>query len=764
MRVIFAGSAFPEDPGSGHGWEESLGWPAGWVAPAASVGVPCVLDWRLEFHLPTARTLRLHVSADERYLLRIDGRAMGEGPERCDLARWSYETYDVQLGPGPHRLEARTWNATPHAPWAQSTLGPALLVAPGAAADVHLVATGHAPWQVRPAAGLALVRADVGSGFGGGAAEAVDLRAAEAAWGAVRLTASAHEGFRLYSTRPDRLLRPALLPSQQHEPLTWRIVHADQAGLDERCVAGHSPPALPLRVDPGRRMRLVVDLGCYACHRPELEVAGDGTVRVRYLEAACADPVHPLDSKGRRDTVSGLFLRGMTDTVQAGSAPTAWSPMWWRAGRFVAIELQAGAGALALLQLGFASTGYPLPIEARWPDDAVAQACLRTLRRCMHETFVDCPYYEQLQYVGDTRIQALLTHALSRDVRPAVAALRHFAASALNPLCHPTSNHPAAGGQIIPPFALIVIGMAHDLLRWRGCLAELRRLMPVLRRTMEVLLVRDAAGLPVAPPGWNFFDGEHDLHRDGVPPGCQAGGNGACWGWLVVLACGWLADLETALAESELSARWRRLAVELAQAVHTATWDGAGWRFAPGHAERSPHAAVLALLAHAAPSADLARGAEALFADPAQMRFGIMFSHYLFEVAAERGCLDAVRPLWRRWEASLADGFTTTPESWGRTRSDCHAWGAHPLFWRLAGVAGIRPAADAFARVLIAPQLAEGESISVAMPHPEGGEISVELCCQGGRLSGRVHSPVPGILRWQGEDMRLMAGGQQVLP
>ena len=539
-------------------------------------------------------------------------------------------------------------------------------------------------------------------------------------------------------------------------------MQADQADLDAGCADGLPPPAVPLQVAPGQRLRLVIDLGSYACHRPELDLSGEGVVRVRYLEAACADPAQPVASKGRRDTVAGLFLRGLTDVVSAAPALARWSPLWWRAGRFVALELQAGAAGLHLRRLAFTSTGYPLQIAARWREEAVAQASLRTLRRCLHETFVDCPYYEQLQYVGDTRIQALLTHVLSRDVRPAVAALRHFAASALNPLGHPTSSHPASGGQVIPPFALLVLGLAHDLLRWRGCLAELRALMPGLRRTLEVLLVRDAGGLPLAPPGWNFIDAEHPLHRDGVPPGCQPGEAGACWGWFIVLACTWLADLEAALAEPELAARWRRLGAELAQAVHRATWDGAGWRFARGHPERSPHAAVLALLAGAAPAAALDLAAEALFAEPALPHLGIMFSHYYFEVAAARGRLAVARRLWSRWEAALAAGFTTTPEGWGATRSDCHAWGAHPLFWRLAGVAGIRPAADAFARVLIAPQLAEGEEVAVSVPHPAGGDIEVELRCQAGSLAGWVRSPVEGVLRWAGTGTELSAGVRHV--
>ena len=33
----------------------------------------------------------------------------------------------------------------------------------------------------------------------------------------------------------------------------------------------------------------------------------------------------------------------------------------------------------------------------------------RTARLCAHETYMDTPYWEQLQYIGDTRIQGLVS-------------------------------------------------------------------------------------------------------------------------------------------------------------------------------------------------------------------------------------------------------------------------------------------------------------------------------------------------------------------
>ena len=63
---------------------------------------------------------------------------------------------------------------------------------------------------------------------------------------------------------------------------------------------------------------------------------------------------------------------------------------------------------------------------------------LRTLRNCMHETHEDCPYYEQLQYTLDTRLQMLLTYAVSGDTRMAENVLGDSAArSCRTAFCSP---------------------------------------------------------------------------------------------------------------------------------------------------------------------------------------------------------------------------------------------------------------------------------------------------------------------------------------
>ncbi|PYL82930.1 MAG: hypothetical protein DMF21_00840, partial [Verrucomicrobia bacterium] len=36
----------------------------------------------------------------------------------------------------------------------------------------------------------------------------------------------------------------------------------------------------------------------------------------------------------------------------------------------------------------------------------------RTARLCAHDTYMDTPYWERLQYVGNTRLQALVSYAV----------------------------------------------------------------------------------------------------------------------------------------------------------------------------------------------------------------------------------------------------------------------------------------------------------------------------------------------------------------
>src|SRR5690606_28816680 len=86
---------------------------------------------------------------------------------------------------------------------------------------------------------------------------------------------------------------------------------------------------------------------------------------------------------------------------------------------------------LVIERLSSEFTGYPFEENAAFESDdpvlsRIWETGWRTARLCAGETYYDCPYYEQLQYVGDTRIQALISLYVSGDDRLMRKAIRVF--------------------------------------------------------------------------------------------------------------------------------------------------------------------------------------------------------------------------------------------------------------------------------------------------------------------------------------------------
>ena len=108
-------------------------------------------------------------------------------------------------------------------------------------------------------------------------------------------------------------------------------------------------------------------------------------------------------------------------------------------------------------------------------------------------------------------------------------------------------------------------------------------------------------------------------------------------------------------------------------------------------------------------------------------------------------------------------GFKTTPEKPEPSRSDCHGWGAHPLYHLFATVLGIRPLEFGFGRVEIAPLMSRLGPVAGSLVHPRG-QIDVQLESKDGRLRGTIRLPegVTGQLRYGQATHALVPGRQDV--
>jgi alpha-L-rhamnosidase len=114
------------------------------------------------------------------------------------------------------------------------------------------------------------------------------------------------------------------------------------------------------------------------------------------------------------------------------------------------------------------------------------------------------------------------------------------------------------------------------------------------------------------------------------------------------------------------------------------------------------------------------------------------------------------------WHAMIALGLTSTPENPEPTRSDSHAWAAHPSYEMLATVLGVRPASAGFRRVRIAPSLGPLQWAEGRVPHP-AGDIDVRVARQGASGVRAVVTLPPGLsgeFVWRNRRVALHAGRQ----
>ncbi len=765
-----------------------------WITPRQPMSPPEVTAYRLRFDLPQEATIRVHVSADERYILYVDGQCVGRGPERGSDRAWFYETYDLNLSTGPHTLVAIVWRLAEIGPQAQvGVMGGFLLVADEPYG--RLLSTNSAAWEARPVTGISF---DMPGLEGQIVFFVQPIQITDDAaypWGVEKGMGQGWEPVTLrhedisspFGVHAVHVLQPALLPAQMATPRhAGRVRHvADSAWNDPQIVAvvtdAHLPSeaaawqslldeARPLLIPPHTRRQIVLDLEQYVCAYPQVQLSGGNGSRITigWAEALYVDASGT--AKGQRDEVKGrTFIALCRDViVPDGGAQRSFEPLWWRAGRYIELLIETGDQPLTLEKVSLLETRYPLEMESRFSSsdprlDAVTPVALRGLQMCAHETYMDCPYYEQLMYVGDSRLEALTTYAISSDDRLPRKAIILFGLSRLSDGLT-RARYPCRDVQVIPPFALWWIGMVYDYALWRDDRAFIAEMLPGVRSVLDGFLAHIRPGnLLQAPNGWNFTDWTPGWLL-GVPPEAFDGFSGVL-NWHLVYILGLAVQLEEWAGESLLAQRWQGWRNVLAAASMAAFWDDRRGLFADdlAHTSFSEHTQCLALLSGMLEGEQYTRTAHNLLNDDSLTRTTIYFTHYLFETYRMLNQPGAFFERLGLWLDLPKQGFKTTPEQPEPSRSDCHGWGAHPLYHFFATLLGIRPTSFGFGQVEIAPLPGYLTHLTGDMVHP-GGRIEVDLHFEHDHVSGSVSLPssLSGVFRYAGKTLEMRPGLQPI--
>jgi hypothetical protein len=757
-------------------------WHAAWIThPTAPLREPIVLHFRRPVTLaavPASYIVR--VSADNRFILYVNGHRVGDGPARGDLLHWRYERIDLApfLQPGPNLITATVWNFGILAPLAQISDRTAFLLESetegpdSISTGVNGTVDGKDDWQVEVESGQrSLDRSTVTlkTYFASGPGEEIDAAhydwdwqspsAVGPAWvaaaspmrdsmfpGVSRAHSAGVTGDNSWGLIPGELPR---MENFATEP--GKMVIASSVDSVAEDPANFPPfPASPIVIAPGSLVHLLLDRKTLTTAYPRLTTSGGrgAKIVITYSEALYDQNGH----KGDRDEVTARHALGLTDSfLPDGGAHRVFEPLWWRTWRYLDLDIETADDPLTLESLTANFTAYPFKQQASFhspdPDlDKIWDISWRTARLDAHETYMDTPYYEQLQYIGDTRIQALISYAVAGDDRLARQAIDAFDHSRI-PEGLTDSRYPSSLYQSIPTFSLLYIGMLHDYWMYRPEPDGLiRSKLDGVRGILDwYAQYREPGGLLHKTPGWSFVDW---VTGKGEIPSYDANGVSCVTSLFYLGALDQAADLENAMGDAVLGRRDRDQAQSLRTEIARRCWSVQRGLIADNPSLRnfSQQANIFAVLYDVIPRDSQADVLKRMLAiDPGTTPDGVLSASYYFRFYLARaldhaGLADDYLASISPWRKLLPLHFSTWPETPGETRSDSHAWSAHPIYDLLTLVAGIEPASPGFATVRIAPHLGDQPSLTAQFPHPQG-LIAVDYRRDGSALDATIKLP-----------------------
>jgi len=760
-------------------------WPAFWITcPGAPHNEYGVHLFRKTFQLDRVpEHLVVHVSADARYRLWVNGQPAAFGPQRGAPSLWRYDTLDLAplLRAGRNVLAARVISYGGLAPLAIMTLRTGFLLQGDG--DGATVLDTNSGWKTLHDEAYQPFRADfskVPGYFAVGPGDRVDAARHPWGWETVDFDDQAWPAAREldhglpWGRGPDvgEWLVQRNLPPMEETPVRFAAVRrASGVEVPENFVRGGAAFTVP----PHTRARVLLDHGSETNAFVQLQVGGGRGSRVglTYAEAL-------LDAQGRkgpRDEIAGREVVGLGDEFLPDGAPDrVFAPIDYRTYRYLQLDVETADEPLVVKDLRGDFTGYPFRERGAFASDdptlsRIWQVGWRTARLCAFETYVDCPYYEQLQYVGDTRIQGLISLYVSGDdrlLRNAIDLLDHSRFS--DGLTR--SRYPSEVPQVINTFSLFWIEMVRDYWMHRDDPGFVQERLPGVESVLGWFERRIDHGTGLLGPldYWSFVDWAERWPYDpvqglgGEPAGARAGGSAI----ISLQLAGTLdhaAELCRAFGRTDLAARYAQESAGLKQAVMQRCWDEKRRMLAdsPARTSFSQHVNTLAVLTGAV-QGDAARDLMGRVAhDGTLTPCSTYFRFYLLRAMKQAGLGDEYLSMLGPWKAMLDTGLTTFAEQPDPTRSDCHAWSASPVYELLATVCGIEPASPGFATVRIEPHLGPLHRASGTVPHPKG-DISVNLERAGTVLKATITLP-PGLggeFVWRGRTTLLHSGSQNL--
>jgi len=754
-------------------------WHAGWIAvPQTEASAYGVYLFRKSFDLSTIpASFPIYVSADNRYKLYVNENLVSLGPARCDVEHWNFEIVDLApyLKNGLNIVAAKVWNDGERRAEAQISFRTGFILQ-GASEESKVLDT-DTTWLCIKDDGYSIPQ-NIGRAMGYSVVppnEQVDMNVVVKCWAKPDFDDKGWNAARVISRGTPKntigidanktwRLMPSTLPQME---LTYQRFEKVRKSEGVNVPKTFPIQKAPINIPANTKASILLDQTYLTNAYVTLQLKGgkNAVVTMSYAEA-----LYENFSKNNRNEIDGKnLIGGRTDVVIAdGSDDQVFTSNWYKTYRYVNLQIVTKDEPLVLEDFFGIFTGYPFKLNAKLNTNdtelnKILEIGWRTARLCAVETYMDCPYYEQLQYIGDTRIQALVSLFNSGDDQPMKSMLTSIDYSR-HPEGITLSRYPTVNPQMIPTFTLWYIGMLHDYMMYGGDVEFIKGKIAGERQIMSYFMsFQDSDGSLKNLPNWFYADWANGPGwRRGMGP-VGKDGNSAMLDLQLLLAYMYAADLEQEYGMNDYVVLYRSKAKQLSETIKKKYWDGSRAIFADTSDKDaySQHANSLAILAGLVDAADAKKIGHVLLADTSLTNASIYFKYYLHRALVKAGLGDDYLSWLDIWRKNIELGLTTWAETsnveWAR--SDCHAWGSSPNIEFFRTILGIDSSSPNFKEVRIEPHLGKISKIGGEMPHP-AGKIVVNYVVIANKVNVEITLPagISGSFVWKGKSYALKSG------
>ncbi|MHA8099448.1 alpha-L-rhamnosidase-related protein [Aquirufa aurantiipilula] len=755
-------------------------WQANWICvPNTSPDAYGVYMFRKTIDLSSKpQSFIIHVSGDNRYKLYINEKIVSMGPARGDLAHWNFETVDIApyLKSGKNILAAQVWNEGEFRPEAQITYRTGFILQ-GASSNEAIVNTNNT-WLCEKDNSYNPIRFNVRAYYVAGAGELRNLHAQTKSWQSEQFDDSKWQKAKhifpgspknqlgQFGTMSGWMLVPSQIPQMElKEERLKKLVHKE--GSIE------IPSTFPekkndILIPANSTVKLILDQTYLTNAYPQVTFSGGkgASIALAYAESL----FNASASKGNRNEVAGKRFIGRTDSLLVdGSSHQTFTTLTYRTYRYIQVKVTTQNEPLTIQDIYSQFTAYPFQLNASLTSSnteisKILEIGWRTARLCAYETYMDCPYYEQLQYIGDGRIQALISLYNSGDDRLFKNALNLIDYSR-QPEGVTFSRHPSFTPQYIPTFSFWYIGMLQDYARYGKDVQFVKQKLGGVRQILEYFKnYQQADGSLKNVPQWMFTDWVDNAKdwRSGIGP-MSPNGTSAVLDFQLLWAFQVALDLETKIGNKALATDYQALIDQLKKTIHQKYWVKEKNLFADREEKDtfSQHTNSFAILTGLIQGEERKAVADQLLHNTTLAPASIYFKYYLHQALIKAGYGNDYLSWLDKWRENIQMGLTTWAETSDvdKTRSDCHAWGSSPNIEFYRTTLGIDSDGISFSKVKIEPHLGALTQVNGKIPHPKGEiEVDYQLIQNQWKIQITLPNTITGSFVWKGRKIQLKEG------